>query len=495
MKYISTRGLKEYLTSAEAIIAGIANDGGLFVPTEIPQVDANFIDSLIDLSYQDRAKKILEKFLVDYTEAELANCVSNAYGFDKFDSAKVAPVVTAGTNNVLELWHGPTSAFKDMALELLPELMSTALKNTGEKSQIVILVATSGDTGKAALEGFKDVDQIKILVFYPDNGVSQIQRLQMVTQEGANVKVIAVDGNFDDAQTGVKKIFNDELFNLKLKKDNIQLSSANSINWGRLVPQIVYYFSAYADLLQDGKIKSGNKVNFVVPTGNFGNILAGYYAKMMGLPINKLICASNSNNVLTDFLNTGTYDRNRPFYKTTSPSMDILISSNLERLLYTLTNADSTKVGTWMKQLNDNGQYKVDEEVLSSIKENFWSDFADDFKTAETIKTVYEKDGYTLDPHTAVAWYVADKYKETTKDLLPTVIVSTASPYKFNENVLGALDNQVVAKLQDEFEVLDKLAEITGVKVPVALTNLRNAKIIHNDKCKKEEMAMFITKI
>lgn len=495
MKYISTRGLKEYLTSAEAIIAGIANDGGLFVPTEIPQVDANFIDSLIDLSYQDRAKKILEKFLVDYTEAELANCVSNAYGFDKFDSAKVAPVVTAGTNNVLELWHGPTSAFKDMALQLLPQLMSTALKKTGEKSQIVILVATSGDTGKAALEGFKDVDQIKILVFYPDNGVSQIQRLQMVTQEGANVKVIAVDGNFDDAQTGVKKIFNDELFNLKLKKDNIQLSSANSINWGRLVPQIVYYFSAYADLLQDGKIKSGNKVNFVVPTGNFGNILAGYYAKMMGLPINKLICASNSNNVLTDFLNTGTYDRNRPFYKTTSPSMDILISSNLERLLYTLTNADSTKVGTWMKQLNDNGQYKVDEEVLSSIKENFWSDFADDFKTAETIKTVYEKDGYTLDPHTAVAWYVADKYKETTKDLLPTVIVSTASPYKFNENVLGALDNQVVAKLQDEFEVLDKLAEITGVKVPVALTNLRNAKIIHNDKCKKEEMAMFITKI
>lgn len=495
MKYISTRGLKEYLTSAEAIIAGIANDGGLFVPTDLPEVDANFINSLIDLSYQERAKKILGKFLVDYTEEELTKCVSNAYGFDKFDTAKVAPVVTAGDNNVLELWHGPTSAFKDMALQLLPQLMSVALKKTGEKSQIVILVATSGDTGKAALEGFKDVEQIKILVFYPDNGVSQIQRLQMVTQEGSNVKVIAVDGNFDDAQTGVKKIFNDEVFNLKLKEDNIQLSSANSINWGRLVPQIVYYFSAYADLIKTGKLENGSKINFVVPTGNFGNILAGYYAKMMGLPVNKLICASNSNNVLTDFLNTGTYDRNREFYKTTSPSMDILISSNLERLLYTLTNADSNKVNTWMKQLNDNGQYKVDEEVLSSIKENFWSDYADDFKTAETIKNVYENHGYTLDPHTAVAWYVAEKYKEVTNDLLPTIIVSTASPYKFNENVLGALDNKIVSKLQDEFEVLDKLAEITKVKVPVALANLRNAKIIHNDKCKKEEMSSFITKI
>ena len=495
MKYISTRGLKQSLTSAEAIIAGIANDGGLFVPTEIPQIDADFIDSLINLSYQDRAKKILEKFLVDYNEIELTNCVNNAYGFNKFDDSKVAPVVSAGDNHILELWHGPTSAFKDMALQLLPQLMATALKKTGEKSQIVILVATSGDTGKAALEGFKDVEQIKILVFYPDNGVSQIQRLQMITQEGSNVKVIAVDGNFDDAQTGVKKIFNNEDFNANLKNNNIQLSSANSINWGRLVPQIVYYFSAYADLLQSGKISVGTKVNFVVPTGNFGNILAGYYAKLMGLPIHKLICASNANNVLTDFLNTGIYDRNRPFYKTSSPSMDILISSNLERLLYALTNADDSKINKWMKELNDEGQYKVDAEVLTSIKENFWSDFADDVNTAETIKTVFEEKGYTLDPHTAVAWYVADKYKKTTKDELPLVIVSTASPYKFNENVLGALDSDIAATLTDEFAVLDKLAEITKVKVPEGLASLRTAKVIHTDKCQKEEMAKFITKI
>ena len=338
MNYISTRGNNQKMTSAQAIIAGLADDGGLFVPDELPQVDMEFIKGLTKLSYQERAARVLGCFLTDYTDEEIKGCVERAYGGGKFDDAAVAPLNIMEDVSVLELWHGPTSAFKDMALQLLPQLLSTALKKTGEKNQVLILVATSGDTGKAALEGFRDVEQTKIIVFYPENGVSRIQKLQMVTQQGENVAVTAVKGNFDDAQSGVKAIFSDREFNAKLNEAGVSLSSANSINWGRLVPQIVYYFSAYADLLKAGVIRAGDEISFTVPTGNFGDILAGYYALRMGLPVKKLICASNTNNVLTDFLTTGVYDRNRDFFKTISPSMDILISSNLERLLYHVTN-------------------------------------------------------------------------------------------------------------------------------------------------------------
>lgn len=488
MKYISTRGNKKELTAAEAIIAGIADDGGLFVPQHIPVLKNNFIESLIDLSYQDRAKKILAEFLTDYTQAEVSSCVDRAYGNEKFDTDLIAPVVNlSGDTNVLELWHGPTSAFKDMALQLLPQLMSTALKKTGEKAEIIILVATSGDTGKAALEGFKDVDQIRIMVFYPQEGVSQMQRLQMVSQKGNNVSVIAVHGNFDDAQTGVKNIFNDEEFNKNLNESGFQLSSANSINWGRLVPQIVYYFSAYADLVKENKLKMGDKVNFVVPTGNFGNILAGYYAKQMGLPVHKLICASNANNVLTDFLHTGTYNRKRAFHKTTSPSMDILISSNLERLLFHIGGGDKAQIKEWMEELNKNGEYTVKDDYLAKIKDVFWADWADDVKTAEKIKAVYEEHKYVADTHTAVAWEVADRYKAVTGDTTVNVIVSTASPYKFNASVLAALDESKVTD-SDEFTMLDALEKISGMKVPEGLASLRMIEVLHKEQCEKEEM-------
>lgn len=488
MNYISTRGNEKELASAEAIIAGIADDGGLFVPKSIPMVESGFVESLIPLSYQERAKKILAKFLTDYTEAELTNCVNHAYGHDKFDIKAIAPIVNiANDTNVLELWHGPTSAFKDMALQLLPQLMSTALRKTGEQAEIIILVATSGDTGKAALEGFKDVNQIRIMVFYPQEGVSQMQRLQMVSQAGKNVSVVAVNGNFDDAQTGVKHIFNDDAFNAKLNEAGFQLSSANSINWGRLVPQIVYYFSAYADLVKENKIAMGEKVNFVVPTGNFGNILAGYYAKQMGLPIHQLICASNANNVLTDFLQTGTYNKKRAFHKTNSPSMDILISSNLERLLFHIGGGDKAQVKAWMDQLNAVGEYSVGDDYLAKIKSVFWADWADDAKTAEKIKEVYHKYGYVADTHTAVAWQVADRYREVTGDETPNIIVSTASPYKFNQSVLAALDESKIVG-NDEFGMLDELEKISGVKVPQGLACLRTAKVLHTQQCVKEDM-------
>ena len=348
MKYSSTRGDSVQVTAAEAIIKGLAADSGLFVPDELPKISPSFIEELIPLSYEERAVKVLRMFLTDYTDEELETCVENAYGKGKFDCAGRAPVTDLGAMQVLELWHGPTSAFKDMALQLLPQLMSTALKKTGEQDNVLILVATSGDTGKAALEGFRDVDQISIMVFYPEGGVSRIQQLQMLTQEGKNVNVTAVRGNFDDAQSGVKVIFADQAFNEQLAEKGVKLSSANSINWGRLVPQIVYYFSAYADLCKAGRIKAGEEINFTVPTGNFGNILAGFYAKQMGLPVHKLICASNANNVLTDFLQTGRYDRNRAFYKTITPSMDILISSNLERLLYHVTGTRRRWQAGWL---------------------------------------------------------------------------------------------------------------------------------------------------
>ena len=485
LKYSSTRGKVASVASAEAIIQGLAADGGLFVPEEMPKADPDFIAGMRQLSYEERAARILGLFLTDYTSEELAGCIARAYGGGKFDDVRIAPVHALKEFPVLELWHGPTSAFKDMALQLLPQLLQTALKKTGEDAEILILVATSGDTGKAALEGFADVDQIKILVFYPTGGVSKIQNLQMCTQKGANVRVVAVKGNFDDAQNGVKEIFGDKAFGEKLAAGNVKLSSANSINWGRLVPQIVYYFSAYADLLEKGMIAAGEAIDFCVPTGNFGDILAGYYAKRMGLPVAKLICASNSNNVLTDFLQTGVYDKKRDFYKTISPSMDILISSNLERLLYHETQ-DAALVRGWMEELAAKGRYEVGETVLQNLKETFWAGWVDDVATKETIREVYEKEHYVLDTHSAVAYRVAQAYKKETGSKRPLVVVSTASPYKFNESVLDALGEERAGL--DEFAQLDKLASLNESPIPQGLASLKTAEILHRAVCEKTEM-------
>ncbi len=484
MKYKSTRGRSAEVNAAEAIIKGIAPDGGLFVPCEMPHVTAEFVEGLVPLTYRERAARVLSLFLADYTTDEISGCIERAYGGGKFDTDKVAPIRDVGDTTVLELWHGPTSAFKDMALQLLPQLMSVALKKTGEKREILILVATSGDTGKAALAGFADAEQIKIMVFYPDGGVSPIQRLQMVTQAGGNVSVVAVRGNFDDAQSGVKKIFGDKPFNDKLDAANVKLSSANSINWGRLVPQIVYYFSAYADMIGAGKIKNGDEVNYTVPTGNFGNILAGYYAKRMGLPVGRLICASNKNNVLTDFIRTGKYDKNREFYKTISPSMDILISSNLERLLYHVTDADTVR--GYMDALAAGGSYTVSSDVLAKIDETFWAGCDDDDATKAIIKSVYDENGYVLDTHTAVAWGVAHEYMNETHDARPMVVVSTASPYKFSASVLDALGVDVEG--DDPFVALDALEKKNSVKAPKGLSSLRGAKVLHDKTCDKDAM-------
>ena len=485
MKYFSTRGDAGRLDSAEAILKGLAPDGGLFVPEQLPKIDADFLASLAPLSYEERAAKVLGLYLTDYTADELKGCVTRAYGGGKFDCGKRAPVVHLTDASVLELWHGPTSAFKDMALQLLPQLMSTALRKTGVTDTVLILVATSGDTGKAALEGFRDVPQIKIMVFYPDGGVSRIQRLQMCTQEGANVNVTAVRGNFDDAQSGVKEIFSDEAFNKKLKEGEVRLSSANSINWGRLVPQIVYYISAYVDLVADGTIKAGEEINFTVPTGNFGDILAGFYAKEMGLPVHKLVCASNANNVLTDFLRTGVYDRNRDFFQTITPSMDILISSNLERLLYHMTG-DTATVAGWMQQLASTGRYDIGQDLLTKIQEVFWGDWADDAATKATIKDVYEKNHYVCDTHTAVAYTVARRYQEQTGDGHHMVVVSTASPYKFNGSVLEAIGAATEGK--DEFDLLDELAARNDNPIPAGLASLKTKPVIHQKTCEKNTM-------
>ena len=483
MDYFSTRGAAERTSSAAAILKGLASDGGLFVPAAFPQMTLPEIEALVSLSYEERAVRILRLFLTDYTEEELRGCVERAYGHT-FDDVRRAPVRAVGDLEVLELWHGPTSAFKDVALQLLPQLMSTARAKTGERDMILILVATSGDTGKAALEGFADAAGIRIMVFYPDGGVSPVQRLQMVTQTGANVSVVAVHGNFDDAQRGVKEIFGDAAMAEELARLHTKLSSANSINWGRLVPQIVYYFSAYADLLADGKIEAGDPVNFTVPTGNFGNILAGYYAKRMGLPVGKLVCASNANNVLTDFLQTGIYDRKRDFYQTMSPSMDILVSSNLERLLYHLTE-DATQVAAWMRELAEVGTYDAS-RLLPVLHENFWAACADDAETEEEIRAVYERTGYTLDTHTAVAYRAAEAYRNETGDTRPMVVLSTASPYKFGASVLHALGEE--AEGLDEFAQMECLHARSGMDVPARLAALRAATVLHGGTCEKDEM-------
>lgn len=489
MFYTSTRDNTVKVTAAQAIARGISEDGGLFVPEQIPQLSMETIRAMCGMDYIERAKTVLRLYLTDFTEEEIAYCVEGAYRAGKFSSPKTAPVVNVkGNENILELWHGPTSAFKDMALQLLPYLMTVAAGKTAQGKTIVILVATSGDTGKAALEGFKDVKNTKILVFYPNDGVSPMQQLQMVTQEGENVSVCAIEGNFDDAQSAVKSIFTNQEIAAKLEEKGMMFSSANSINWGRLVPQIVYYFSAYCDLLEQGALKAGEPMNVVVPTGNFGNILAAYYAMQMGLPIQKLICASNTNNVLTDFLQTGTYDRNRAFYATTSPSMDILISSNLERLLYHMTEANARQVKEWMDALSQDGKYTVDSYVIDKIKSIFDAGYCDEAHVAETIRTTFKQSHYLCDTHTAVAVDVYHQYVARTGDDLPTVVDSTASPYKFSASVLEAVQNGTIPAVS-EFEMVEELHEVTGAPVPAPLSALKEKAVRFRNVCKKEEMA------
>ncbi len=489
MQYQSTRGKETLVESAYAIKTGLAEDGGLFVPVSKPTVSLDEIGLLSTMTYKERAVQILKLYLTDFTEEEIASCVERAYNKEKFETVDIAPLYQLDkTSYFLELWHGPTCAFKDMALQILPHLLTTSVRKTGEMREVVILVATSGDTGKAALEGFRDVRGTRIIVFYPEHGVSEIQRRQMVTQEGNNVDVAAVVGNFDDAQTGVKRIFTDERYRAILANNNFLLSSANSINWGRLVPQIIYYFSAYCNLVKNDQIKLGDRINFVVPTGNFGNILAAYYAKEMGLPIAKLICASNENNVLTEFINTGVYNREREFHTTTSPSMDILISSNLERFLFDVTGGDHARVRDWMQQLAETGRYEVPDITKSKIKEIFWGGCCNDAQTAESIRSVYEEYGYVIDPHTAVAKNVYDQYVAETGDETKTVIVSTASPFKFNGSVLRAIQGEAFDSSLDEFAMLHALAETTGLDMPQSLASLASKPVVFGTTCEKDEM-------
>lgn len=488
MNYISTRNSELKLKSSEAIKKGLSDDGGLFVPEDFPKITEEELKKMLGMSYIERANLVLRKFLTDFTVKEISDCTAGAYGNDKFSSDKVAPVVKLDDNRyILELWHGPTCAFKDMALQILPYFMTTALKKTKEDKEIVILVATSGDTGKAALEGFKDVKGTKIVVFYPGDGVSDIQKLQMMTQEGSNVFVSGIDGNFDDAQSGVKEIFTDKNINSVMEQNGYAFSSANSINWGRLVPQIVYYVSAYCDMIESGEISIGEKINVCVPTGNFGNILAAYYARKMGIPINKFICASNSNNVLTDFIKTGEYNKNRDFYTSISPSMDILISSNLERLLFDISGNDSKRVTTMMNKLKKSGAYSLTKALHKKVTDLFWGGFCDDYFTKVQIWKTFEENGYTLDTHTAVAVDVYGQYLRDTGDNTKTIIASTASPYKFSNQVLSALGVDAPAGT-DDFGIISMLNEKCSVPVPKSLSALKEKKVIFDGVVKKEEM-------
>lgn len=490
MNYTSTRNNQICVTAAQAIAGGISPEGGLYVPTTLPTLSLEDIQNLVPLSYKERATKVLSHFLTDFTSEEVQECCENAYG-ERFDTPAIAPLHDMGDGrHILELWHGPTCAFKDMALQILPHLMRVSVGKTNPNEQIVILVATSGDTGKAALEGFKDAANTRILVFYPAEGVSEMQRFQMITQEGNNVAVCAIDGNFDDAQTGVKSIFTDEDVKAKLAENGMRFSSANSINWGRLVPQIVYYISAYCDLLAERKIKAGESINVVVPTGNFGNILACYYAKRMGLPVNKLICASNRNRILTDFFETGVYDCHRPFYTTTSPSMDILVSSNLERLLYHLSGENSEEIADLMKALKTDKKYAVSDALRAALQKDFVGGSADDVQVADTIRTVYEESGYLCDTHTAVAVSVYEDYRVKSGDATPTVIASTASPFKFAPAILEALGAQLADTPYDQ---LADLQAVTGWKTPQPLGSLRDKAIRFTDGCANDKASMQAT--
>ncbi|MCR5353088.1 MAG: threonine synthase [Clostridiales bacterium] len=486
MNYFSTRAKtrENEKTASQVIIRGLADDGGLYMPENIPQIDGGFIKGLCGLKYYERAAKALSLFLTDYTEQELLSCADMAYNytFDGYNT-KISPLKDGV--RMLELWHGPTCAFKDMALQIMPKLLSKALEKTGEQKTALILVATSGDTGKAALEGYKDVKGIKIAVFYPQNGVSRMQKLQMATQEGQNVSVFAIIGNFDDAQSGVKAIFSSESVKKALEEKNTFLSSANSINWGRLAPQIAYYISAYCDLVNEKDITNGEKVNITVPTGNFGNIFAAYIAKLMGLPVNKLICASNSNNILTDFLSTGIYDRNRKFYTTMSPSMDILISSNLERLLYLVAGPEKTAF--YMKELSEKGRYEVDKSALDKIKETFCAYFATEDECRKTIKETFDEQNYLCDTHTAVAMSAAEKFKNEHGCAKKNIVVSTASPYKFAPDVLSSLGRSA-KNPDDDKDVINALSEYTKTAVPKPISELFGKKIRFDKVLEKTEM-------
>ncbi len=473
MRYVSTRSTGQAVTASQAIIRGIAPDGGLYVPETIPAVDGDFIRGLCDMDYRGRAAAVLGLYLEEFSKEELDQIAAASYA-DNFDCPEIAPLHQLDENTaVLELWHGPTSAFKDMALQIMPRLLTASLRKNGEERTVSILVATSGDTGKAALEGFRDVPGTKIMVFYPRDGVSQVQKLQMATQEGANVNVVAVDGNFDDAQTGVKKIFADRDFASLLDGRGYFLSSANSINWGRLAPQIAYYFSAYCDWVNAGRIKIGESIDLCVPTGNFGDILAGWYAKRMGLPVGRLICASNENNVLTDFIASGVYDKNRPFHLTSSPSMDILVSSNLERLLYCLAG-DGEKVAGYMRALSGEGRYQVDQALRDAVQAEFAGGYCTDDECKRQIGKLWREKGYLMDTHTAVASRVLDDLRAREGAVRPTVIASTASPFKFGGAVLEAL-----GAVTDETgpALVDELAALTGVGAPKPLSGLGDKKV------------------
>ena len=484
LMYNSTRNANDKVTASQAILKGLADDGGLFVPEQIPALDKT-IEELAGMSYQETAYEVMKKFFTDFTEEELKNCINAAYD-SKFDTAEIAPLVDADGAYYLELFHGSTIAFKDMALSILPHLLITSARKNHVKNEIVILTATSGDTGKAALAGFADVKGTRIIVFYPKNGVSPIQEKQMVTQKGDNTFVVGIHGNFDQAQTGVKKMFGDKELAQELNEAGYQFSSANSINIGRLIPQVVYYVYAYSKLYANGVIAKDEKINVVVPTGNFGNILAAFYAKNMGLPIAKLICASNENKVLYDFFTTGTYDKNREFMLTNSPSMDILISSNLERLIYNISGNDAAKNADYMKALATDGKYAITDEMKAKLSD-FYGNYTSEAETAEVIRDLYEKTGYIIDTHTAVAAGVYHKYLKDTNDAeTKTVIASTASPFKFTRSVMDAIDPKYDA--MSDFELVDELSKIGNVKVPNAIEEIRTADIRHKTVCEVSEM-------
>ena len=484
MEYISTRNKSIKVSSAFAIAHGISAEGGLYVPESIPTLTSEDFNKIASLDYVGRAEYILKNYLTDFTDEEIKKCVEGAY-LGSFDDDKPAPIAVLGENiNILELWHGPTCAFKDLALQLLPYLLTTSSKKISSGNKTVILVATSGDTGKAALEGFKDVENTEIIVFYPSDGVSPMQKLQMDSQKGNNVHVCAIRGNFDDAQSGVKKIFTDDSFKKTLFDNGMEFSSANSINWGRLAPQIIYYISAYCDMLSKGDDLSQG-FNIVVPTGNFGNILAAFYAKQMGVPVNKLICASNANNVLTDFINTGVYDRNRDFYTTISPSMDILISSNLERMLFILSGDDDEYVASIQNQLADSGRFEVTENIKQDLKKIFYAACCDDEQTLATIHKTFQNYGYLSDTHTAVAINAYEQYVKETGDKKPVLIASTASPYKFAKSVLSAITDE---QGSDEFDTVKLLSNCTNTEIPTPIAELQDATVRFNEIYEKQDM-------
>ncbi|MBQ7130996.1 MAG: threonine synthase [Oscillospiraceae bacterium] len=491
MFYKSTRNSNLNVSGAQAVLKGISDDGGLFVPSEIPAISLDDISGLAKLDYCDRAKFIISKYFTDYTEEEIEFCTKNAYSTKNFDTDNIHELTQLGDNMyLLELWHGPTCAFKDMALQILPYFLTTAAKKCNFDKELVILVATSGDTGKAALTGFCDVDGTKILVFYPEDGVSAMQKKQMTTQDGKNVGVCAIKGNFDDCQNGVKKIFTDDSIKAHIDSNNAAFSSANSINFGRLLPQIVYYISSYATLVDTQQINLGDKINIVVPTGNFGNILAAYYAKNMGLPVNKLICASNANNVLTDFINTGVYDRNREFFTTISPSMDILISSNLERLLYMLCDDNDEIIKDWFSKLSSCGKYEISDDVKAKLQNDFVAGYCDDNATKSTIADIFNEFSYVADTHTSVAIKVYQDYVKNTGDTTKTVIASTASPYKFCSSVLDALSVDTAA--MSDWDMLEKLSEISSTEIPAPLAELKSKEVRFTDSIGRDDMSDYV---